>query len=609
MDTFDVHFHPQGKTVRARRGDNLMEVAREAFIEIDTSCSGKGTCGKCHVQLVAGESQEATDEDRRRLSAIELEDGVRLACRVTLNGTTTVRTVGESKRKSPILTTGVLPSFVFDPVVRKTFMELPKPTLHDNLDDFARLERALMRQIGRPSLSLLQGLATAVREGAYRVTLIQAGDRLIGVEPTDTTGRLFGVAVDIGTTTVVASLLDLLTGEERGSASMINPQKSYGLDVLTRIQSVKESPDRLGALSGLIREGIDELIGELCEAGAVKREEIYEVAVAANATMTQLFLGIDPRSIGAAPYQAAFTGALTVSASEVALSIAACGEVYLLPAVSSYIGADIVAGLIATEIGRTDETALLIDMGTNGEIALALDHQLHACSCAAGPALEGMNISCGMRASGGAIERIDIDGDVRLGVIGDRAPEGICGSGVIDAVGELVRVGGVMKSGRLLKPASDPTTTGWRARIRNGDGGARFVFGEAKQRGREIALTQKDIRQVQLAKGAILSGVIALASRFGKTWDDIDRVYVAGAFGHHVRLESLSRLGVMPKELIRKTVIIGNASKAGASLCLLSKAKRREAEEVARRVSYLELSCHPGYERLFSESLSFDEAP
>ncbi|MBF0635253.1 MAG: DUF4445 domain-containing protein, partial [Nitrospinae bacterium] len=316
---------------------------------------------------------------------------------------------------------------------------------------------------------------------------------------------------------------------------------------------------------------------------------------------------VDPASLGRSPYVSVFSTAVDVPADETGLAISRFGTVHCLPSVSSYIGADIVAGLIVTEMEKKNETALFIDIGTNGEIAMFAGGVLSACSCAAGPALEGMNISCGMRAANGAIEKIFIGDDgVRVHTIGNKPAVGLCGSGVIDAVGELVKSGAVTKSGRFVKPSAVAGKS-WAGRLDDTNGGAKFVLSEGGKNSEPIAVTQKDIRQVQLAKGAILSGILALAKRLEVNIGDIDRVYIAGAFGHHVRLESLARLGILPEELHSKVTLVGNSSKTGAMLSLLSQDKRKEANDIARRVRYIELSCVPGYDRLFTECLSFPD--
>jgi len=608
MEKVEISFQPQGKTISACKGTNLLEAAREAFIDIESSCNGKGTCGKCRVKLVDGQVDEPHSDELAHISEEELDAGVRLACRTKILAGGAYKVLGASKRRHRILSTGFMPEFTLNPNIKKIYVELDRPSLKNNVDDLKRLELALGVQFDDDiPLSALQRLPRALRDGDFKITSVFSGDRLIGIEPGDTTGQCYGIAVDIGTTTVVTSLVDLNSGDELISSSMINPQKNYGLDVLTRVHYTREHPDGLKTLSGLIRQGINALIGDVCGQVNVERSMIYEVTVAANVTMTHLLLGVDATSLGSSPYVSAFSSALRIPAHDLGVKIAEFGEVYCLPSVSSYIGSDIVAGLIATEIDKSGEKSLFIDIGTNGEIVFGSDNGLFACSCAAGPALEGMNITCGMRAAEGAIEKVYIDEDISVHTIDDKPAAGICGSGIIDAVAELIKAGAVEKSGRFIKLSGDEKPAIWRSRVANGNGRTRFILSDRGKAGGEVFITQKDIRQVQLAKGAILSGILSLTAQLEIGLSEIERVYVAGAFGHHVRMESLARLGVLPEECLDRVDMIGNSSKTGAMLCLLSREKREETSSIARQVKYIELSCYPGYDRLFADCLAFPE--
>ncbi len=606
MDKAEIVFLPQNKSARTAKGSDLLKAAQESFIDIESSCNGKGTCGKCLVQHVEGHLDEPHHDEHKHISKEELATGVRLACRSTVHGSATFMVLGGTGKKHRILSEGVMPLFDLNPNVKKTYLELPKPTLEDNIDDIRRIEKALGKSIsGKLPLHAVQKLPTTLRENGFKVTLVFSGDDMVGVEPGNTLEQCYGVAVDIGTTTVVAALVDLNSGNEIATASLINPQKNYGLDVLTRLQHVRENKNGLEKLSGMVREGINALIGELCADALIRRENIYEVAVAANTIMAHIFLAVDPVGLAKSPYVPAFTSALSVSASDVGLEISDSGSVFCLPSVSGYIGSDIVAGLVVSGQYESKEKALFIDIGTNGEIALNTENGIFACSCAAGPAFEGMNISCGMKASNGAIEKVYIENDVSLETIGDRPAIGLCGSGVIDAVGELIKIGAVTNSGRFLKFSDGDAKPPWASRLHNGDGPMRFVLCDGDHARGTVALTQKDVRQVQLAKGAILSGILALTASLGIKMSDIERVYVAGAFGFHVRMESLARMGVFPKDLLEKVTLNGNSSKIGAMLCLLSLEKRQESSLIAGKVNYIELSCYPDYDRLFTDCLSF----
>lgn len=605
MGKVEIRFLPQNKVVDADIGSCLMEVARDANIDLESSCSGRGTCGKCLVQYVDGVADGPHDDEIRHISSDNLAQGVRLACRSKVIGTADYRVLQDAGKKHRILSEGLMPEFSMNPHISKKYIELERPKLEDNLDDVSRLERALGLNLpDRLPLSLLQQIPGVLRSGGFKATLVFAGDDLIGIEPGDTTSLCYGAAVDIGTTTVVVSLVNLVSGEELTACTMINPQKNHGLDVLSRIQHVREQPGGLDELSRMVRECIDSLIGEACQDAEVERRNIYEISVAANSTMMHFFLGVDPSGIGKSPYVPSFTRGVNVTARELSLEISPFGTVYCLPSVSAYIGADIVAGILVAELADKDERALFIDIGTNGEIAFSSKGKICSCSTAAGPALEGMNISCGMRAANGAIEKVFINGDVEVHTIGDKAAVGLCGSGIIDAVGELIKAGVVEPSGRFVKlqPGDAPP---WAHRLQNGDGPASFTLAEGKRGKGPIVITQKDIRQVQLAKGAILSGILVLLSKLGIGPQDIDRVYIAGGFGFHVRMESFARMGVIPTELVDRVSLIGNSSKSGAILCLLSKEKREEAARLARKIDYIELSCYPDYDKLFTKCLAF----
>jgi uncharacterized 2Fe-2S/4Fe-4S cluster protein (DUF4445 family) len=607
MEKAEITFMPQNRVVDAVIDSCLMQVAREASIDMESSCSGKGTCGKCLIQIVDGEADAPHDDESRHITAENLDQGVRLACRSKVTGSAGYQVLEGGGKKHRIQSEGFMPEFSLNPNISKKYIEVEKPTLEDNMDDVSRLERAAGVSFGENlPLTFLNQIPGVLRSGGFKVTLVLAGDDLVGIEPGDTTSLCYGAAVDIGTTTVVVSLVDLVTGEELVACSMINPQKGHGLDVLSRIQHVKEHPGGLDELSRIVRECLSSLIDEACQEAEVAPRYIYEITVAANSTMTHLFLGIDPSGIGKSPYVPAFAQGVNVPASQLGFAISPFGSVYCLPSVSGYIGADIVAGVLCAELADKDERALFIDIGTNGEIAFSSKGKIFSCSTAAGPALEGMNISCGMRAANGAIEKVFINGDVEIHTIGGKAAVGLCGSGIIDAVGELIKVGAITPSGRFVKlqPGDDPP---WAHRLQKSDGKACFVLSAGENGRGPIAITQKDIRQVQLATGAILSGILALLSNLGIAHQDIDRVYMAGGFGFHVRMESFSRLGVIPMELIDRVTLIGNSSNSGAILCLLSKKHRKEAACLARKIEYTELSCFPDYDKLFTKCLSFPD--
>ncbi len=415
----------------------------------------------------------------------------------------------------------------------------------------------------------------------------------------------YGVAMDIGTTTVVTALIDLETGEEAAGASMINAQKQYGLDVLTRITYEYEHPETgVRELQKAIVGSLNAMIAQMCREADISPEIIREIDVSANCTMMHMLLGVDARSIGRAPYQPAFLEAKTLLAGEIGLKAGEYTRLYCLPQVSAYIGADIVAGAHVCQLARAQGNVLFIDIGTNGEIVLASKGRLLCCSCAAGPALEGMNISSGMRAAKGAIEDVTFTEDgIQLTTIGDQEPAGICGSGILAVLRELLGAGLVKKTGVFVKPEQIPQESALRGRLRTNGKKREFVLCEEP----ELLVTQSDIRQVQLAKGAVLSGFAALLRKAGLEMEDLDQVMIAGQFGAHLPADSLVGTGILPKEVKEKLVYVGNSSKTGAYMTLLSQAAKQDVEEMACRMEYMELAETENYERIFAECMIFPE--
>ncbi len=409
----------------------------------------------------------------------------------------------------------------------------------------------------------------------------------------------YGIAVDIGTTTVALTLVDLRNGKELSHAAAINAQKIYGLDVLTRISyEYEKGESAIEQLQSVLVESLNDLLKELCVKANIKAEEILEIVVAANCCMTHMLLGVDARSMGRAPYQPEFLEAQRCKAADIGLKAGEDTLLYCLPQVSAYIGGDIVAGVEVCQLHKEQENVLFIDIGTNGEIVLASQGKLLSCSCAAGPALEGMNISCGMRAAEGAIEDVVIGKDgVQLKTIGNQPPKGLCGSGILAVVRELLQGGYLKKSGVFIAADKQPEPAILRL---NGTKREAILCDEP-----EIIVTQDDVRQVQLAKGAILSGFQVLLQEAGITMEQLDSVIIAGQFGAHLPVDSLCGIDLLPEAVREKLCYVGNASKTGAAMALLSAEKRREMEQIAKHIDYIELAQTKDYDRVFAGAMTF----
>lgn len=409
----------------------------------------------------------------------------------------------------------------------------------------------------------------------------------------------YGISMDIGTTTVALSLIDLSNGKIITDASMVNMQKNYGLDVLTRISYAGDNEDGLDKLQEAIVGSVNSMIGLVCEEADIEAREIKDIAVGANTTMAHLFLGVDPTSLGRFPYKPEFTETQILKAREIGIEAGEDTTLYVLPHVSAFIGADVVAGAYVAQMEDSDKNELFIDIGTNGEIVLVKNKKLYACSCAAGPALEGMNISCGMRAAPGAIEDVKIsENGVELKVIDDEEPIGICGSGILAVVKELLRTGIITSRGAFVKP-KDLEDGDYRKALIKEDGRKRSFIMDEK---RGLYISQADIRQVQLAKGAILSGFIALVNEAGIGLKDLDTVFVAGQFGAHLPEESLIGTGILPPAVEGKIDYLGNSSKTGAYMALMSDDVKKDLDRLAEKIKYVELATTDNYERIFIES-------
>lgn len=608
-----VTFEPQGKKVFVLPGTKILEAAARAGIILDTPCGGQGTCGKCKVRATQG-SCEPNNAERATLSAEEIREGFRLACQSAVERPITVE-VPESSWMAAghrILTaTRVRSEAVEDPVIRKEYVELGEPGSGDSRADLDRLTE----MVGEccVDLRLLREMPGRLRRVGFRGTAVLADHQLIDFEDGDTEGECFSVAVDLGTTTLVAQLLESSTGKERAVTSRMNPQTSFGDDVLSRILHARECPECLAELCNGTVSTVNEMIRELSGQAGVREEHIYEVVFSGNTTMQQLLCGIDPSALGEVPFAPASSSGLLVKAAELGLHIHHSGTAYIFPIIAGFVGGDTVAGILATALGESGDPLLLVDLGTNGEIVLSHDGRLMAASTAAGPAFEGARISHGMRASRGAIEKILFDSDVRLNVIGNAAPVGMCGSGLIDLGAGLLRLGLITGEGRLLPPEEAPADVpqAIQERVIWNERQVEFVLVRASESGSRtpITLTQRDVRELQLACGAIRAGVTILFARAGLRATDIKKVLIAGGFGNFIRRSNAQRIGLLPAELQRRRIsFAGNTSLAGARLVALSRAARQRAEEIAQRTEHISLSGDADFQSRFAEAMLFPSA-
>jgi len=601
MRKVEVTFRPHDRVTRVPEGTTLFNAAHWIGLPIESTCGGRGTCGKCRVRVLAGDVA-ITPDDRRWLSEQELAEGWRLACRSILSGDAECF-VPALMRVPRAATMGLSRFVLLEPNVRKVHLALDPPTLEDARSDVERIRSALEAEgYGvRIDLPVLRRLPIVLRAAGFDVTAVLCGEHLVAVEPGDTTGISYGVAVDVGTTTVVATLMDLTTGAAVGVASNLNAQAPFGADVISRIARTRMEETAAAELQRTVIGTINGLLEEVYAAAGVGPEHTYEMVVAGNATMLHLLLGVDAHAIGVAPFVPAFREPLDLAAAELGIAIHPEGRIQLLPSIGAYVGADIVAGIQATGLTREPELRLFVDVGTNGEIVLGSAERVLATASPAGPAFEGGHIRAGMRAADGAIEGVSLtEGEVRLQVIGDAEPRGICGSGLIDAVAQLRLVGLLDASGRLARPEQVPDHP-LADRLVELDGMRAFLLAPG------VPLTQRDIRELQSAKGAISTGIDALMELMGVTAADLHQVLLAGSFGTYINPASARVIGLVPPVPVDRIVAVGNAAGEGAKMALLSFREREMAFDLVRRVEYVELSGQEGFNEAFLSAVRFPE--
>jgi uncharacterized 2Fe-2S/4Fe-4S cluster protein (DUF4445 family) len=603
----EMQFTPAERSVRVPPGVTVFDGASWNGIAIDSTCGGHGTCKKCKVQILSG-VVPISRLDARSFTGDELRAGWRLACLAQATQDLKVL-VPPLLTRPKAATVGVGRQVILRPAVQKRYVELDEPSLSDQRPDLVRLLDAIGDLEPQADLHVLRRLPKVLRESDFKVTAVVVDEALIDIEPGDTTHRQFAIAFDLGTTTVVATLLDLTTGTPLAVSSRLNKQQPFGGDVITRISATMMDPAALDRLRIAAHETLAELAAEVCTEGGVDPAEVYEVAVAGNATMTALALGIDPEPLGVAPFVMTTSSPLVVRASDLGLALHPGARAVLFPALGAYVGGDIVAGIQATGMDRDKRLRLFIDVGTNCEIVLGDGERILATAAPAGPAFEGGAIRCGMRAADGAIEVVKLGEDVELGVIGDIAPAGLCGSGLVDVVAELVKAGLIDASGRFVSDerAAEiaPSLAPRLDRI-----GEERVFVLYRPEGttdpaESVYLSQRDVRELQFAKAAIATGWSLLLEEFGVGPRDVQQVLLAGSFGSYLSPAAAVRIGLVPRLPVLRIVSAGNVAGEGAKMALLSRREREGAAALLEEVRYVELSDRTDFNDKFVDQLAF----
>ncbi|MBI4391351.1 MAG: DUF4445 domain-containing protein [candidate division NC10 bacterium] len=612
--TVRITFLPRGEEVTCPAGTSLLDAARRLDLHIEAACGGNALCKKCKVQVLEG-GNALTPVEREYLTAAELQRGIRLSCRVECFADARAELVSvEVVSLAKLRRFGKERAVQADSDVAKHPATLaltpgePGPLCR-------KIPEALPARPGgyRVDQDFLRTLSPdLVKEGAL-LTLVTVGDELVGVEAGDTREACYGIAVDIGSTTIAGYLVDLNRGITVTSTAVSNSQKEYGHDIMTRIAHCMRDPEGLATLHGRTVEDVGILVKDLSRRGRVPLDRIYRMTLVGNPAMHHLFFRLPVQSLGLAPYVPLYRDRVDFRPAAMGIELPSACRATFLPAISGFVGADIVGMILATGLVEGDALTLAVDIGTNGESVLGTRERFLCCSAPAGPAFEGAQIRDGMRAVKGAIDRVDVGERVTARVIGGGKAEGICGSGLIDAVAGLLDYGVIDPTGRLQDPAdlpgSVPAAVRSRVHLEGEDRWVELVPAEATAHGRPIVVSQADVRQLQLAKGAIAGSGRYLMQRLGVGPGNLEQVVLAGAFGSFVRAESAIRIGLIPAVPLKKVRGVGNAAGAGARLALASREYLQKAEAIQQQAEYVELAGHDDFMEVFVEAMNLPPAP
>ncbi len=601
-ESFQIEFQPLGLRDRFPAGKSVLDCARQSGIDLVSLCGGTGTCGKCKVQIVSGDVSELLQSEEELLSAEEISKGYRLACQ-TYSESDLVLNVPAESLSAPqrLQVEGLQTSVSLDPAIHNYDVSLPAPSLFDLRGDDERLFEALERQHGVLCKSIdeevLRSISPLLRSINWEASATFRETEVISLGPCG--GRSLGMAVDLGTTKIASYLVDLETGLTLSAKGIMNPQISYGDDVIARIVRAEMSPEDASILQKKVLKALNILSEELCQETADTRlEDIKEIVVAGNTAMHHLLLRLPVEQLAKAPYIPAVSQAMDIKARDLGISAAQGAYVHFLPNVAGFVGGDHLAMLLAVKAWEAEGPLLAIDIGTNTEISLAIHGEIRSVSCASGPAFEGGHISCGMRAGPGAIDHLRLMGQkIEYHTIDGSKPVGICGSGIFDTLGQLFMNGIIDRSGRIRED---------HPRVRDNQKGREFVIVSEEERSGSpaVTITQGDVRELQLAKAAIRSGIQILLRDKGLSDEDIDEVVVAGAFGTYLDIYSAIAIGMLPAILVSRFRQVGNAAGAGAKVVLVSRKKREEIQKLARKIRYIELAGAPEFNRVYMQAIS-----
>jgi len=599
MKFYNVDFEPVGKRGKCRDDESLLDCAHRLGVGIISLCGGLGKFHCCKIQILKGSVSKLTSNELESFSSQELKGGYRLACQTYINSDCKVRIPLESLTTSQrIQIEGQEISVDRELSINSYHIRTSSPSLSDLQADDKRIIETLNRQYNLHCKSIdidvLRNLSSSLRSWNWKVQVSLRDDEVIAVNPW--ISHQLGLAIDLGTTTIAGYLLDIRTGETLASQGIMNPQISYGEDIVSRITYAMESPAKAIKLQKTVVKALNQLITDLCIKTNTKSEEILEAVIVGNTVMHHLLLHLSVEQLAVSPFIPVVGKALNIKARDIGLCIAPGAYVYLLPNIAGFVGADHVAMLIATEeIWKDKGLVIALDIGTNTEISLIDNGEISSVSCASGPAFEGAHIKNGMRAANGAIERVQlINNQVKYETIGGVSPIGLCGSGILDTVAQLYLAGVINRDGRINN----------HQRVRIHKKQREFILVDEEEQGNSqaITITQKDVREIQLAKAAICSGIKVLLQKRGYSEKEIKKVIIAGAFGSYINIMSAVNIGMLPLLSLDRFQQVGNAAGIGAKIALLSNNKRAKAQAIASKASYIELAAAPNFEKIFLQA-------
>lgn len=613
MNNYRVTFEPGGEEIVVPEGSKLKEVIATAGLDFDFPCGGRGTCGKCRIKVLE-KDLNPTEKEIKYLEKKEISEGIHLACEIGIHDDLNVQLNTGKEQVYNILQSAVERAFTIDPLLKKSYAEVDLPSLHDQKSDLKRLKEILILQNHnckdlKISVPVLQDLPVRLREAQHHITVVIDQNEILGIEKGNTTGKMLGVAFDIGTTTIVGYLLDLYTGKELAVSSSLNPQVKFGADVISRTTYANQNIDGVKMMQSSLLKVLDKLIGNTLDNSGMSRDDVYAITIVGNTCMHHLFLGLTPKYIAAVPYIPVVSEPLDLKASDLQFHINPAGRVFVLPNIAGFVGADTVAVVLATELDKNKDIKLAIDIGTNGEMVLGSSEKLVSCSTAAGPAFEGAQISSGMRGAAGAIDHVHFGETMTYTIIDDEKPQGLCGSGLLDTIAGFVELGIINKRGKLLSPDqfTNPAAKAFEKHIIKYEGANAFLMVPESEtdHGRPIMITQNDITSLQLAKGAISAGIKILIEECGISISEIREVLLAGAFGNYMNPHSACVIGLIPRELESKIRMVGNAAGTGSKLALLSLSEYKRSDTIATTVKYIELGAQKHFNKEFAKGMQF----